>query len=87
MKMFGQNIQQKIGLIFSYPSFFVEESLASVDRAEGSFAQLPVDDDPVPRDLPLVQGQHAGGGQQPKGSHPLLRLLHFLFVPRYTQID
>ena len=67
--------------IRTHPSFLVEEGLPAEDGAEGALAQLPVDDDAVARDLPLVERQEGGGRHQAQRAHPVLRLTHLHLVP------
>ena len=61
--------QTSIELSKTHPSPFVEEGLPAVDGPEGALAQLPIDDDPVPGYLPLVEGQERGGRDQPQSPH------------------
>ena len=42
---------------------------------------VPVCDDPVPGDLPLVEGEGGEGREEAEGPHPVLSSLHLTFIP------
>jgi hypothetical protein len=64
----------------THPSFFVKECLSSKDCSECALPELSVDDDPLARNLPLVQGEEGRGGEQAERAHPVFRLTHLALV-------
>ena len=71
----------------THPSFLVKEGLPAKDGSEGALSELPVDDHPVPRDLPLVEGEEGGGRHEAQGPHPVLRLPHLHLVPKFHSLS